>query len=1202
VTEVNSNSQACLQQLMYWNVRGSIDRCLALSQVTDDCGIICFGETWMTEQQARGYTLHATGTRGYRHFFACRDNNKMHGGLSVFVRKDIQVTLVHKQTAPELLALSFGDKELLVLACYASPHGSEYSGGDNVFDTIAELLHTLQVHKHTIIIGDMNARIGNRSRSLAALDILDPLGLNEGFANRGQTRIRNSMDLTVCKRGKQCIRFLNQMCMDVLNGTCRGDEEGRFTSHSSGGGESVVDLAIVSTQMHTHIHTFSVSDDILVTDHSQLWLTFRTYFQNDQGTVTGTGAHQKCIWNQRRWREFGSHVNRTIATALPPATSIHNSTKSEIESLCTTLCKTLAKCTHKAFRGNRRGAQANEHPFWDTECELAKQHVVTEHARCRSMGLRSDRTLRIATNRLKTIVKMKRRDARTRTDIELSKKLRGDPGSFWDAWKEKRSRNKIDDADAFLAHFDSVLNDGVGNDEVPDVVSETPGPTQAAPINPIGVGGHSTARGGHTAKLEVAAAELLNSPIRESEVVIALKALQNRKSTVDGFKGEIFKYAKVWQEDTKIYSYCVGEHLAAIFNRIYIGGLGIPKDWHKATLVPIYKGKGSELALDNYRGVTITCTLYKVYAMILNRRLDNACEAHGVRAETQCGFRKKHGTIAAHLAMHHAIHTVCSPRSKGGMGRTLYACFVDFKKAFDAVPRAHIWSRMQEIGINGHFLRAVQDLYSDTTLRVKVNGKTSAGYILTASGVKQGCPLSPLLFGLFIEQLHETLKAECPDIGVVFCDEQRLRDLLYADDVTMMTLDAQELQRLCTCLHKFSKKYKMGVNVPKTKITAFMPPRGLHVPTIEVMYDQQLLEIENCFKLLGLPVHEKDWYRGCAQHLADTAERAMWATIRRMQDLSINCLDVKIRIFNTMVMSVGSYGCQVWGVDFLRCKSERDVFNNPLQSLVLKYLRMITGCNRSTSRWVLLRECGIQPVQVQWACLCARIWNTEVTKDTLTGRTLKSDTHLYLRGCDKCWVGQFLGAMAGLGLITGRNTAQAVRGCDLDTIIRWKFEEDRIREAYLRAHGRLTGEPSVGDDPRTAPSRGLAVVRHDRWFRNDNNVQLLFSAPEFCVKSLIRFRTSSTTTLRVHDHSMDRTRRICRKCRRHEIEDEKHVIFECDLHVPLRLSARWGCLFQGQQDAQDMRKFMSHHDQYKLSFFIVHILRARALAPDIEPV
>ena len=91
-------------------------------------------------------------------------------------------------------------------------------------------------------------------------------------------------------------------------------------------------------------------------------------------------------------------------------------------------------------------------------------------------------------------------------------------------------------------------------------------------------------------------------------------------------------------------------------------------------------------------------------------------------------------------------------------------------------------------------------------------------------------------------------------------------------------------------------------------------------------------------------------------------------------------------------------------------------------------------------------------------------------------------------------------------------------------------------------------------------------------------------------------------TLRVHDHSMDRTRRICRKCRRHEIEDEKHVIFECDLHVPLRLSTRWGCLFQGQQDAQDMRKFMSHHDQYKLSFFIVHILRARALAPDIEPV
>jgi hypothetical protein len=381
-----------------------------------------------------------------------------------------------------------------------------------------------------------------------------------------------------------------------------------------------------------------------------------------------------------------------------------------------------------------------------------------------------------------------------------------------------------------------------------------------------------------------------------------------------------------------------------------------------------------------------------------------------------------------------------------------------------------------------------------------------------------------------------------------------------------------------------------------------MTPRGTLTPTAEVMYDQQALEVVKCFKLLGLPVHEKDWYRGCARHLTDTAERAMWATIRRMQDLSISCLDVKIRIFNTMVMSVGSYGCQVWGVDFLRCKSERDVFSNPLQGLVLKYLRIITGCNRSTSRWVLLRECGIQPVQVQWACLCARKWNTEVNRDNLTGRTLKSDVHLFLRGCDKCWVGQFLGAMAGLGLTTGHNTARALRSCDPETIMRWKFEEDRVRKAYLGAHRVLTGDSSVGDDPRTAPSRGLAVVRHSRWFQNDNNAHLLFSAPEFCIKSLVRFRMGSTSSLRVHDHSIDRPHRICRKCRRRDIEDEKHVIFECDLHVALRASARWSCLFEGQHELQDMRSFMNQQDQYKLSFFIVNILRARTLAPDIEPL
>ena len=243
----------------------------------------------MTEQQARGYNLHVTGTHGYKHFFACRDNNQMHGGLSVFVRNDIQVTLLHRQVPPELIALSFGDKELLLVACYASPHGSEYSGGDNVFDTIAELMHTLQGHKHIIVIGDMNARIGDKCRSTATLNLTDPLGLHEDSEIRSYNRNRTSRDKVVCRRGKQCIHFLNETGMDVLNGSCMGDNTGEFTYHSSGIGQSVVDLAIVTPGMYEFIDTFSVSEKMTMTDHSQLWLTFRAQMQNTQ-VRNGGGA------------------------------------------------------------------------------------------------------------------------------------------------------------------------------------------------------------------------------------------------------------------------------------------------------------------------------------------------------------------------------------------------------------------------------------------------------------------------------------------------------------------------------------------------------------------------------------------------------------------------------------------------------------------------------------------------------------------------------------------------------------------------------------------------------------------------------------------------------------------------------------------------------------------------------------------------
>ena len=85
--------------------------------------------------------------------------------------------------------------------------------------------------------------------------------------------------------------------------------------------------------------------------------------------------------------------------------------------------------------------------------------------------------------------------------------------------------------------------------------------------------------------------------------------------------------------------------------------------------------------------------------------------------------------------------------------KPLYACFVDLRKAYDCVPRPLLWQVMQNIGVPCQFLRAVQSMYDGVSCMVNIGGCLSDPFA-ACKGVKQGCPLSPTLFGIFIDRFH----------------------------------------------------------------------------------------------------------------------------------------------------------------------------------------------------------------------------------------------------------------------------------------------------------------------------------------------------------------------------------------------------------------------------------------------------------------
>ena len=1141
-------------------------------------------ETWLTNHIAGAFRFPI---KGYMHFFSCRDSKKEHGGISVFVKDKIKAEVVDKQSNPDLLALSLGTRQILLIAVYASPRNSRNSD-INVFEDIANLITKAAQHDHVIVMGDLNAHVGELNRCSSPTDYMHIANLIARDEDEVPVHPRHSKDKRVDVRGRECIQFCEQLGFDIVNG-CQGlgDDEGEVTWESTNGRDDtgVLDLCLASHEFFTAFRSFKVAGYTGLTDHRLISCTVNV--APDVFQPKTSEKHRVPAWIQKEWERYA----RKAQAALPKIETLLQGVKDtldieDIDTRSSKVCKLLQNCARDAFQQGKvphcdessrskvtRGQISVV--WWDHDCEIARSRMAVERDRCYCEGLKSDQALRDATRRFKHVIKKKRREAELKADMELVDWLKRDPWMFWSKIRDKRQLSTLPDPEEAANYFQGLLNcSEVGDSTEPNVEGDA---RDAQP------------RVAHKG-ISVENLDLLNSSITTQEVISALRKLRNGRSSADGYRAELFKYVKLWNEENKRFEYPMAQCLADLFNACFLRQQGIPSSWRKAFIIPIHKGNGPRDSLDHHRGISVLSSLYKLYCSILYARLDNACEKEGIRAESQCGFRKKMGTISAAFALQYAIYATCSAKSEGGLELPLFVSFVDFQKAFDSLLRPLIWKRLRILGLNGNILHAIMDFYKDTAFQVKINGKISDQKVTSTTGVKQGCPLSPLLFGLFIEQLDGILGEIEGAFGISISGHD-LRDLLYADDAALMATSVNGLQSLVSSLYDFSTRNCMKVNTNKTEVMAFVPQKSESISP-EVYYDSNTLPITTEFKYLGIHVHNKKWLAMAGEKIAEKAGKAMWALCMKMEGLGIKCMEVKLRLFDMLVMSIGNYGCQIWGVHYLRFDSDAHVFNNPLQKLVLLFLRTISGAYRNTSRWVLLKEFGLLPTQVTWACFCARWWNKclDGHQGNLMQKILQHDVELFRRGNDKCWSAKLLVCMGRLQLLSD-NSVSMLRTIPVEEVCALRFSESSIKEAFVAQYERLQ---NVSDsDPRIAPSPGLALLKHTQWFATEDMRHLKFSAPAWHLKTLHKFRLGSLQ-LRCYDHTIQpRDARVCTLCSQQNIEDEKHLIFECEAYESLRRDSRWVSLFS-VAPSHDMKAFMSHSDQEKLCAFINNLLHFRS--------
>lgn len=268
----------------------------------------------------------------------------------------------------------------------------------------------------------------------------------------------------------------------------------------------------------------------------------------------------------------------------------------------------------------------------------------------------------------------------------------------------------------------------------------------------------------------------------------------------DGIKNE------AWTEGGK----GIKQKIADIIWKTWIGE-GYVEEWREGIVVPVHK-KGSREDVKNYRGVTLTQTAYKIYAMILNDRITKELEEKGGLDETQMGFRGGGGRGG--MDNIYIIKHVVGKKLREKKGK-VYLTFVDLKAAFDKLDRRPLWDAMKKRGINQTMIKRVEEIYRETRCKVRVGGETSHEFWVD-KGVRQGCPLSPTLFNIYVADLKDTMRRG-QDGGVVI-GKAKIWSLGYADDVVLMAEDENGMKQMIERADRYFRKRKLEVNKEKTKI------------------------------------------------------------------------------------------------------------------------------------------------------------------------------------------------------------------------------------------------------------------------------------------------------------------------------------------------------------------------------------------------
>lgn len=309
-------------------------------------------------------------------------------------------------------------------------------------------------------------------------------------------------------------------------------------------------------------------------------------------------------------------------------------------------------------------------------------------------------------------------------------------------------------------------------------------------------------------------------------------------------------------------------------------------------IIPIHKGGDRGLPV-NYRPVTLTSHLIKIFEKILRKHIVHHLEQNDLFNESQHGFRSGRSCLSQLLEHYDKVLTHLEA------GYNVDTIYLDFSKAFDKVDIRALLTKIEAIGIRGKLLEWIRIFLTKRKQSVIVDGIAS-NQEKVLSGVPQGSVNGPLFFLIMIADIDEDI---VNSFLSSFADDTRVSKAVST------TNDSKLLQKDLDRIYKWKLDNNMSFNSSKFELIRYGRNNDLKTATSYYTDDGSIIEEASTVKDLGVLMSNNCTFR---EHINDVIVKTKSISSWVLRTFNSRNELVMRTLWKSLVLPKFDYCCQIW--------------------------------------------------------------------------------------------------------------------------------------------------------------------------------------------------------------------------------------------------------------------------------------------------